>query len=266
MSTASTIEKLGEFISKHTGEVILGLQAFGAVFGGGEPDKDAHKLIKMVHGGLWSWEDEVATYGIEVDLRNGKKDDPNQPDEAKRKELVTSLVTFRDCVREVYGKGKIGHFGAEMYLHRLRMALVRMRAPSRVDVKTVDKQVGKGKTVPLEVKETVAPNNDLAVAFLTDLAEEFQRGASKHSGGDVAKRRAGYRAACAFLKNRSFPVPTLVDLAKKADKTLDDMPALKGKASGMARSVDNWVTTTAAANRQQENNLPRHRRWFRKML
>lgn len=250
-----TVKKVLKFAGDHWGEAYAAFDIVSA-FLGNEPKEDAHRFAKLAHGGLWSWDDEIALYGLELDLKGDGDTGKN--------ELAKAHSDFRKCVRANYGERRFGRASATWYLHRLRQAIIKMRSPGRVDTETITKKVD-GKDVTTKTPKVICPDNALVITFLTEFAQAFIAG--KDSVGkdksEEEEQCAGYTSACAFLKDHSFPIPVSPETAAKVDEFIDDLP---NKGKGVAGNVSGWINQQAEVNRTREAAMPKWRQWFRKII
>jgi hypothetical protein len=204
---------------------------------GREPPESAGNLAKLAHGGLFSSDDERAMDEIEQELKTDEE-----------RELLTG---FRTWIRNTYGPGLVGNTLNWLYANRFRSVVVRMRTPEKTKVVSVVTKDAKGKDVVTKSDEPVPADNSKAVDFLSRLAGEIQKGREKTNGSANKKAEAGYRHACAFLQDKSFPVPSFIDRIQSVDAALKGAPARGAVgASAVAKAAATFASETAVSKLQ----------------
>ncbi len=227
---------------------------------GREPPDSAGNLAKLAHGGLFSSDDERAMDEIELELKTDEE-----------RELLTS---FRTWIRTTYGPGLVGSTLNWLYANRFRSVVVRMRTPEKTKVVSVVTKDAKGKDVVTKSDELVAAVNTKAVDFLSRLAGEIKKGMDETKGSANKKAEVGYRRACAFLQDKSFPVPSFIDRIQSVDAALKGAPVRGAHGASVAAKAATTFTGEAieevkgylAQNKLETETYEASLPWFRRMM
>lgn len=242
-----TVGKLDQVVdvAKHIfsvgGGVYTVIDVVGNMFGN-EPSKRSHPVGKLAHGGLFSFDDQIAMHEFEVEMTE--------------KPLLTCLEIFRIWTSDGYGNGFFGKIFDTVYKNRFRAMVVRMRKP--IVRKVTEPTVALKDEINIEEKtENTTGTNKKAVEFLNAFGEVIK--SKLESSFDINefdilnyKREdvdKACRHACKWLAQKSMPVPSFMDNVSHWDKSLSGANLEKLRAS-------------VERDRTNEANLSPFQRWL----
>jgi hypothetical protein len=240
----SPVLHLYHFFKDHWGELYVAFDIAKGFLSKEKPSDDAHEIVKLVHGGKNSIEDEIAYEPLELLL---------SPEE------YALMGKFREWAKAQLGTGHIGKQRYSNWDNNFRGMVLRRREPSRIEYDTTTSKDAKSKDVVKKSERLVPVNNTPAVDFLKRFTAEIQRGYEGVDGGESEKVAAGCSNANNYLIRFNLPSIKLDSALKQVDETVSGLPEKGMVLAGRARALNDNLNLTTA---NKEARLP----WWRRLM
>lgn len=192
-----------------------------------EPHGDALKVVKTIHTGLFSANDEIIFSQI--------CHDELSDDGVARKEIER----FIDFIRKGYGDGPTGTALCWEYLNHFRIRVIKMKGEPKM-VKLSESKDPKTKVVTTEKVPDPAFVSG-SVKFLNRMATTIATYRQQFVDDGKNAEEAQTLACTALLtefKRDSFPTPRFFDSARKADEAIGTkLAAVKSAGAGFPETM-----------------------------
>ncbi|MEK7462702.1 MAG: hypothetical protein AAB618_03985 [Patescibacteria group bacterium] len=233
------------FVKEHWGEMYVAFDIARGFFVKEKPSDNAHDIVKLVHGGKNSIEDEIAYEPLELMLTA---------------EEYALMGKFRTWAKAQLGTGLIGKQRFANWDNNFRQMILRRREPSRIEYDTATLKDAKGRDVVKKSERLVPVNNQPAVDFLRRFTAEMQRGINGLAGDETEKMEAGCLKANSYLIRFNLPFIRQDSTLKRIDEAFSGLPQ-KGTSLAVNAVARNQTLNQSTAIK--EAGLPLWRRLMR---
>lgn len=249
-------------VKNHWGEMLVVFDVAKGFFTKEKPSDDAHGLVKLVHGGKNSIEDEIAYEEIELKLGDDRQ----------------LMFDFRHWAKNQFGESVLGRTFYSKFDNDFRGMVLRKREPSRIEIITETTKDVKGKDVVKKSEKIHPVVIEPAVELLRRFIVEIRKGRDGKDGTDEEKIEEGNHSLIAYLEGYNMPsISRLAEMAKTVDARMKLFPG-KGKAAFEAirrntisesASIASWIDQKHTELEERNNRkgpLAGIRRWYRSLL
>jgi hypothetical protein len=250
------------FLRDHWGEMYVIYDLVKGFVDKEKPADDAHAVVKMVHGGKRSIEDEIAYEAIEI--------------EGLTEEERELMRGFRLWAEQRFDDTFFGRRAYRNFDNDFRQMVMRMREEARVEYDTTTTKNAKGIETTKKVERRIAASNQPAIDFLRRLTASIKDGRDRTKGSRPKKIEAGNIQGCRYLREYNMPNPEASNVADWADQLLGKVPVVASTIGGAvvsaagetAEAAGDWIDREhekLEARNNQEGRLAGFRRWYRSL-